>query len=58
MNIEADLQPYLDEMVTMLDQALESTNEQVVKTKITRQVDIDQVLIEEYNNGWIDITRL
>lgn len=58
MNVEADLQHYLDEMVSMLDHALETTNEQVVKTKITRQADVDQVLIEEYNNGWIDIARL
>ena len=42
----------------MLESALIKTHEVNVKTKITTQKDCDEVLIEEYNNGYINVDRL
>ena len=45
-------------MISMLDNALEKTNEMAVKSKVTSSKDCDQVLIDEYNNGWINVNSL
>ena len=58
MNVERELREHHDDMMKMIDDALIKTNEQQVKAKIITQADVDQDLIEEYNNGWIDLARL
>lgn len=42
----------------MVDSALAKTGEESVKMRMVGERDIETVLIEEYNNGWIDIRRL
>jgi len=58
MNVEQTLQHYVDDMYAMCDEALAKTDEETVKMRMIGTRDVDTVLIEEYNNGWIDIKRL
>ena len=58
MNCEEALQSHLDEMLNAVDVALEKTKETSLKSRICLQKDVDLALIEEYNNGWIDVRRL
>ena len=58
MNVEQSLQVHLDEMYDMIDQALGKTKEESIKMRMVSQKDVESVLIEEFNNGWIDIKRL
>ena len=58
MNCPEPLSKHYDEMVEMIDSALRKTEETNVKRKITVQKDVDEDLIEHYNNGWIDVNRL
>jgi len=45
-------------MIDRVDVALAKTNETGVKSRVFGQKDADEVLIEEYNNGFIDVNRL
>ena len=45
-------------MLNAVDVALEKTNETSLKSRVCLQKDVDLALIEEYNNGWIDVRRL
>ena len=58
INCDNNLQPHLDEMIDRVDVALAKTNETGVKSRVFGQKDADEVLIEEYNNGFIDVNRL
>jgi len=58
MNVEQSLQKHLEEMYEMIDHALSKCREESVKMRTLGQKDVETVLIEEYNNGWIDINRL
>ncbi len=58
MNVEQSLQVHLDEMYHMIDHALSKTNEESIKMRMVGVKDVEAVLIEEYNNGWIDLDRL
>ena len=58
MNVEQSLQVHLDEMYHMIDHALSKTNEESIKMRMVGVKDVESVLIEEYNNGWIDLDRL
>lgn len=58
MNVEPSSQKHLDEMIEMIDHALSKCRKESVKMRALSQKDVDTVLIEEYNNGFIDIDRL
>ena len=45
-------------MYEMVDEALAKTDEETVKMRMIGSKDVESVLIEEFNNGWIDIKRL
>lgn len=45
-------------MYSMVDTALAKTDEESVKMRMVAERDVETVLIEEFNNGWIDIRRL
>ena len=58
MNVEQSLQHHVDDMYEMVDEALAKTDEETVKMRMIGSKDVESVLIEEFNNGWIDIKRL
>jgi len=58
MNVEHSLQHHVDDMYAMVDKALSKTDEESVKMRMIGERDVGTGLIEEYNNGWIDIRRL
>ena len=45
-------------MYEMVDEALAKTDEETVKMRMIGARDVESVLIEEFNNGWINIKRL
>ena len=58
MNVERDLQKHLDDMMQMIDDSLMKTHEEHVKTRVVTQADVENDLIEQFNNGWINVDRL
>ena len=58
MNIDPSLQSYLDAIDGMLDYTLEKTGETSVKERLISQADVESCLIDEFNNGYIDMPRL
>ena len=58
MNVEESLRHHVDEMHSMIDRTLGKTDEEALKERAVGQRDVETVLVEEFNNGWIDITRL
>lgn len=58
INISDEFSKYLDEILENIDDTLAKTNEQNLKTRNCRRVDVETELLEKYNNGYIDIPRL
>jgi len=58
MYVRDPLTRHVDDMFAMINETLAKIDEESVKLRVVRQADVETVLIEEYNNGYISLSRL